>query len=321
MSTSAPAKVRTIRAFESRVSRIEDLSPSMRRITLESPEFSDFGGDLDGRTLDLRIKAMIPNAGKKLPDFNALFDQGGEGHSWYQLWLQMDASERGYMRTYTARTVRRDIGELDIDFVLHSGESLESGPAGYWAQNAQLGDALIILGPSLAAGECQGIEFKPGASTNMLLVGDETALPAIAAILEELDPATTGSVLLEVPTPEDFLDLAAPENMAITWLARHGETHGTQLIPAVRHAFGENAGEGGNAVEPQEIREVNVDEEILWETPEYFGGQPTEGLYAWIAGEAAMVRELRRYLVRELGVDRKQVAFMGYWRYGKAERD
>jgi NADPH-dependent ferric siderophore reductase len=41
--------------------------------------------------------------------------------------------------------------------------------------------------------------------------------------------------------------------------------------------------------------------------------------YAWIAGEAGVVKDLRRYLVRDVGIDRKQVAFMGYWRKGKAE--
>ena len=41
--------------------------------------------------------------------------------------------------------------------------------------------------------------------------------------------------------------------------------------------------------------------------------------YAWIAGEAGVVKEMRRYLVRDVGIDRKQVAFMGYWRQGKAE--
>ena len=49
------------------------------------------------------------------------------------------------------------------------------------------------------------------------------------------------------------------------------------------------------------------------------GVQPNGQLYAWIAGEAAVIRELRRYLVREVGMDRRQVAFMGYWRIGKSE--
>ncbi len=44
------------------------------------------------------------------------------------------------------------------------------------------------------------------------------------------------------------------------------------------------------------------------------------GVYAWIAGESAMVTSLRRYLVKELGMDRSQVAFMGYWRRGVAMR-
>jgi iron complex transport system ATP-binding protein len=60
---------------------------------------------------------------------------------------------------------------------------------------------------------------------------------------------------------------------------------------------------------------VDIDQVILWETT----AGSTRPFYAWMAGEAAVIRGLRRYLVRDVGVDRKQVAFMGYWRAGKAE--
>jgi NADPH-dependent ferric siderophore reductase len=77
--------------------------------------------------------------------------------------------------------------------------------------------------------------------------------------------------------------------------------------------------------------DVDVDRDILWETPARMdtaaisatknpdkpaGAMP---FYAWIAGEAAVIKDMRRYLVRDVGIDRKQVAFMGYWRQGKAE--
>ncbi len=76
---------------------------------------------------------------------------------------------------------------------------------------------------------------------------------------------------------------------------------------------------------------MNIDETILWETPQRLNAstitaslnpdRPPGALpfYAWIAGEAAVVRGLRRYLVRDVGIDRKQVAFMGYWRSGRSE--
>jgi NADPH-dependent ferric siderophore reductase len=86
--------------------------------------------------------------------------------------------------------------------------------------------------------------------------------------------------------------------------------------------------DGGAGPEPED---VNVDVDILWETPARMdtkaigatknphvpaGAMP---FYAWIAGEAGVIKDMRRNLVREVGIDRKQVAFMGYWRQGKAE--
>ncbi len=72
------------------------------------------------------------------------------------------------------------------------------------------------------------------------------------------------------------------------------------------------------AVDPSgvELSEVDVDEQVLWDVPAPVDERP---VYAWIAGEAGCVKELRRHLVRGVGLDREQVAFMGYWRHGKAE--
>jgi NADPH-dependent ferric siderophore reductase len=65
------------------------------------------------------------------------------------------------------------------------------------------------------------------------------------------------------------------------------------------------------------LPDVNVDEDILWEVPD---GSALDGeLYAWLAGEASVIKRMRRFLVSEVGIDRRQVAFMGYWRDGRAE--
>ncbi|MFR0656789.1 SIP domain-containing protein, partial [Pantoea sp. SIMBA_079] len=63
------------------------------------------------------------------------------------------------------------------------------------------------------------------------------------------------------------------------------------------------------------LDDVDVDNDILWETAEAVPA----GFYAWIAGESAAVKTLRRLLVRGHGIDRSRVAFMGYWRLGRAE--
>lgn len=331
-------------AFDVRVTAVQQLSPNFRRITFGGYSLRDFG--VHGSTLDLRIKLMIPSraadgSGIPLPEFRT-----GES-GWYSEWLAMDAATRGSMRTYTVRQERLDAvyPEIDIDFVLHFDDSGNGGPAANWALTAQPGDALTLIGPNNRAAHCvtaetySGIEWRPGLARRVLLAGDETAVPAISAILENLPAQISGHAILEVPQAGDFQDLSTPADVEIIWLARGAATersrpHGEMLQEAVRAALPEPGWVGinstGGAAGP-EPEDVNVDRDILWETPAGLdsaalgaGRNPDEPagalpFYAWIAGEAGTVKELRRHLVRDVGIDRKQVAFMGYWRQGKAE--
>ncbi|WP_411374707.1 siderophore-interacting protein [Arthrobacter sp. MPF02] len=330
-------------AFEVTVSSVQELSPNFRRITFGGYSLRDFG--VHGDTLDLRIKLMIPSLaanGTQIP--LPVFEMSSSG--WYREWLAMDPAVRGSMRTYTVRRARLDevYPEIDVDFVMHFDDHGNGGPAANWALNAKPGDAITIIGPNNRAAHCvtaeiySGIEWRPGLAQRVLLAGDETAIPAISAILESLPEYMTGHAFLEVPEAGDFLELSSPANVDITWLARGAQIgrsrpHGELLQQAVRKAvpvpgwvgFKEADGAG------PEPEDVNVDEDILWETPSRMetaeiiatknpdmpaGAMP---FYAWIAGEAAVIKEMRRYLVRDVGIDRKQVAFMGYWRQGKAE--
>lgn len=332
-------------AFEVTVSSVEELSPNFRRITFGGYSLRDFG--VHGDTMDLRIKLMIPSLAddgtqRPLP----VPDMSRPG--WYREWLAMDPAVRGSMRTYTVRRSRLEsvYPEIDVDFVMHFDSTGNGGPAANWALNAKPGDAIIIIGPNNRAAHCvtaeiySGIEWRPGMAQRVLLAGDETAIPAISAILESLPSYMTGHAFLEVPEAGDFLDLKTPADVGITWLARgaaigRSRPHGELLQEAVRQAVpvpgwvAIKASDGGAGPEPED---VNVDVDILWETPARMdtaaigatknpdrpaGAMP---FYAWIAGEAAVVKDMRRYLVRDVGIDRKQVAFMGYWRQGKAER-
>ncbi|AJT42063.1 siderophore-interacting protein [Psychromicrobium lacuslunae] len=319
------AKVKPLVAFEVEVDRVQSLSPHFKRITFSSEQLRNFGSDAEGNTLDLRIKVMVPSPGHPLPDFAELMET--HDSNWYQTWLRMDPESRGYMRTYTVREARPEAAEIDVDFVLHPpAAGVAAGPAASWAEQASVGEPMVLIGPNGLAGPCLGIEFKPGNARRVLLVGDETAVPAIAAILENLDAEVTGEVIIEVPEAADFQDLKAPAGVKIQWLSRAGAgapaSHGELLDAAVRATILPGSQHG-----PVELEEVDVDAEILWETPDAAhppiapSGPESEAhrLYAWIAGEAAVIRELRRYLVREVGMDRGQVAFMGYWRMGKAE--
>ncbi|MDI3195924.1 siderophore-interacting protein [Pseudarthrobacter sp. AL07] len=331
-------------AFEVIVSSVQELSPNFLRITFGGYSLRDFG--VNGDTLDLRIKLMIPSLasdGTQLPLPVFEMEQAG----WYREWLAMDPAVRGSMRTYTVRQSRLDAvyPEIDVDFVMHFDADGHGGPAANWALNAKPGDAITLIGPNSRAAQCYtaevygGIEWRPGMAQRVLLAGDETAIPAISAILESLPSYMSGHALLEVPEAGDFLDLKTDADIDITWLARgaaigRSRLHGELLRQAVRVAVpvpgwvGIKASDAGAGPEPED---VNVDVDILWETPARMRTAEIEAtknpampagampFYAWIAGEAAVIKDMRRYLVRDVGIDRKQVAFMGYWRQGKAE--
>ena len=94
--------------------------------------------------------------------------------------------------------------------------------------------------------------------------------------------------------------------------------YGQALVEGVREAAARLCPAGA----PQEVEEIDVDHELLWEVPRTARGGAAlrrATLYAWLAGEAAAVRAMRRHLVGERGIDRRAVAFMGYWRLGRAE--
>jgi NADPH-dependent ferric siderophore reductase len=332
-------------AFEVQVTAVQQLGPNFRRVTLGGYSLRNFG--VHGNTLDLRIKLMIPSLAPDgtalpLPEFRM------EETGWYREWLAMDPQTRGSMRTYTVRQERLDAvyPELDVDFVLHFDDAGHGGPAANWALNAKPGDTLTLIGPNNRAAHCvtaetySGIEWRPGLAQRVLLAGDETAVPAISAILESLPPYVSGHAILEVPEAGDFQGITTAADVEITWLARgaaigRSRPHGELLQEAVRAAVTLPGWVGLRAApEPAagpEPEDVNVDQDILWETPARMDAaaisasrnpdKPAGAMpfYAWIAGEAGVVKEMRRYLVRDVGIDRKQVAFMGYWRQGKAE--
>lgn len=332
-------------AFDVTVSAVQELGPNFRRVTFGGYSLRDFG--VHGRTMDLRIKLMIPSLADDgtqlpLPSFRM------ENTGWYKEWLAMDPATRGSMRTYTVRQARLDAvyPEIDVDFVMHFDAAGDGGPAANWALNARPGDALTIIGPNNRAAHCvtagiySGIEWRPGLAQRVLLAGDETAVPAISAILENLPEYMTGHAFLEVPEAGDFLDVRTAADVEITWLARgasigRSRPHGELLQEAVRSAVpmpGWVGIKSPDAAAGPEPEDVDVDQDILWETParmdtEAIGATKNPAMpagampfYAWIAGEAGVIKDMRRYLVRDVGIDRKQVAFMGYWRQGKAER-
>ncbi|MFN3867307.1 MAG: siderophore-interacting protein [Demequina sp.] len=178
-------------------------------------------------------------------------------------------------RTYTIRSLDPVGLEMAIDFVIHGDEGL----AGPWAARAEPGDELRFVGPG------GGWSPRPGADAHVL-VGDEAALPAIAAALEAMPAEADVRVFLEVASAADRQALPVTDRTEVTWVHRDelGMGYGEALTYAVQSA--------------------------PW---------PEGDVEAFVHGNADMIKPLRRYLFHELGVPKERVSISGYWRTGMNE--
>ncbi len=276
------------RFFVVEVAAMRRLGPSFLRVTFTGEDLDSFADN----GYDQRIKLAFPES----PSAAANLPSGAD---WYRRWRELPPEHRSPIRTYTVREVRPHCRELDVDIVLHGGAD-HGGPACRWARRARPGDRIAVLGPEAGfAGDHGGIGFRPPATPHrLLLAGDETAVPAISAILERLPADARGEAVLEVPYAEDVLTIRAPAGIAVRWLARGGgRAPGSLLIPAVTEAAARLA----PAAEARDVAPAGLPQ------------------YTRLAGEAAAVTALRRHLVADRGFDRAAVTFMGYWRRGRAD--
>ncbi|GAB3767552.1 siderophore-interacting protein [Microlunatus parietis] len=200
----------------------------------------------------------------------------------YARFLTVAKLERPVLRNYTVRAFR-PIGpegpELDIDFVRHgsgsngSGDDATAGPATVWADTCEPGDVAAILD--------EGVGFNPPPDTDrVILVADETGLPATAAILASLPEGTRGVAVIEVPALGDRQELPVPFGVEVTWVTRADPT----------------------AVPGQAALAVATD----------LAGPDSTG-YGWVVGEQSLASGLRRHWVRT-GTPKDRVMFCGYWR-------
>ncbi|MFD6314405.1 siderophore-interacting protein [Streptomyces nigra] len=261
------------RFFALHVVRTRRLGPSLVRVTFGGADLEHFHSDGCDQSLSL----FLPHPGQSEPRVPVELGDG-----WWQAWRELPDDVRAVMRSYTLRALRRDPGEIDIDFVLHT----PAGPASSWAARAAAGDRVLVLGPAIA--DNRAIRFRPPADTGpVVLWGDETAVPAVAAVLETLPAGTPAQVWLEVRDPGDVQDLPTAADAEITWLIRNGACpEGTPL-----------------ALDPLRAAHLPA------------AGRP----YVWLAGESGSVKALRRHFVAERGLDRRRVTFVGYWRHGMSE--
>ncbi|MEZ0491649.1 siderophore-interacting protein [Kineococcus sp. TBRC 1896] len=300
--------------FRVRVAAVERLSTSFVRLTMTSPDLARFGAG----GYDQRFKVLLPT--------HPVEDHELPADDWYTWWRELPEDTRPVMRTYTVRAFRPATAtadaQIDVDFVLHGvGDGVgHAGPASRWAAGAAVGDEVVLVGPDApGTGRMWGVEWAPPAGARtLLLAGDETAVPAVAAVLEQLPAGVKVTALLEVPDAGDLLDLRCAADLTVEWLPRNGvHAHGELLQQRV-HEVATSLVDEVRAQDGAE--EAGEDEDgILWDVPETAEAAGPGCLYAWLAGESGVVKALRRHLVREVGVPRSSVAFMGYWRAGRAE--
>ena len=250
-----PRKPRQTRSAT--VLRKEWLSPGMMRLHL--------GGD------DLRA---LPELTFTDHYVKLLFPPVGAGYRWpfdpEQIRAERPAEEWPVTRTYTIRSFDPATAEMAIDFVVHG----DAGLAGPWAAAVEPGESIGFFGPGGAYGP------DPDAPAH-LLVGDEAALPAVAAALDALPEDASADVYVEVADADHQIPLRQTARTRLIWVHRGDQPYGAPLAAAVRG-----------------------------------GGVPAAGTQIFVHGNAELVKDLRRFLFVDNRHDRKLVSISGYWRTG-----
>ncbi|AVS72264.1 NADPH-dependent ferric siderophore reductase [Paracidovorax avenae] len=241
------------------VQRAERITPHCVRVTLGGEELAGFHSP----GFDDHVKLFLPDPSTGEPVLPAFDAQGAA----------VPGAPRPAMRDYTPRLHDDRAGTLTIDFALH-----DAGPATAWALQAAPGQRIAIGGP-------RGSLLVPLAFDGYVLVGDDTALPAIARRLAELPAGTPALALIEVDGPADEQPLPTQAAARIRWVHRSGAA----------------PGEGSRLLEA--LRALPL---------------PAGDVHAWVACETAAAKALRAHLVDERGVYPKWIKASGYWRRGSA---
>jgi NADPH-dependent ferric siderophore reductase len=226
------------------VSSTELLTPHLRRFGLTSPDLQDFVS----ASHDDHIKLFFPDGGH---------DTNGR---------------KTCMRDFTPRRFDKSRNTLFIDFALH-----EDGPAMRWAASARIGDTLEIGGP-------RGSTIVPDDFDWYLLIGDETALPAIGRRVEELRANVPVATFI-VTEPNEIQHFDTKAAWAPRWIARDASSDDSSLL---RTALADHALPQGDG-------------------------------FVWIAAEASVARDIRSCIVDELGHPRQWTKAAGYWKRGHAD--
>lgn len=253
-------------ALQGVVVAAERLSASMVRVVVGGEGMRSFAPSEHADSY-VKLVFLPPSAGSARP----LLDDGRVDLD--AIAAALPPGDQLRRRSYTVRAFDPTTLRLTLDLVVHGDEGL----AGPWADRAAPGDEVLLLGP--------GGDYSPDLSADHhLLVGDASALPAIAVALEQLAasaPCAQGTAVVEVHGPDDEVALTAPTGVSVRWVHQGSGVAGLGLVEAVR--------------------------DLPW---------PDGRVHAFVHGEAGAVKELRHLLRVERGLPRAQLSISGYWRLG-----
>ncbi|MGU7814692.1 siderophore-interacting protein [Burkholderia sp. AW49-1] len=243
------------------VVRVHAVTPHLLRVTLGGPDLADF----ESSSFDDHVKVFFPPPGADRPTMPTLGANGPEFP---------EGQPKPVARDFTPRRFDRAACELDLEFVLN-----HPGPASQWAAQARVGQWLGIGGP-------RGSFVVPIDFDWHLLIGDDTALPAVARRLEQLPAGARAAVVLEVAdrTAQIAFDTRADVHEIWRFRDEADAADGDVLLNAVRELPLPSSGDG----------------------------------YVWAAGEAQSMRAVRQHLTGERGVDKSRIRAAAYWKRGAA---
>lgn len=246
------------------VSRIDVITPVYRRIHLQGDDLAA-GFPWHRLAVTDHVKILFPQPGTR----EVTIPERGE-HGW----KLPEGAPQPIMRDYTVRSWNPDTQELTFDFVIH-----EHGIAGCWAGEAQVGDQLGVLGP-------RGNVVLPENYAHYLAFGDETALPSIQRLIEELPDEASIEAYIQVETAAGRQELGARPGLQVTWINRQEQGAGS-LAEAARNA------------------------------PQPAG----DDWFVLAAGEVSELKPIRGHFRNELGLPKERVMVSGYWQRGDADFD
>jgi NADPH-dependent ferric siderophore reductase len=245
------------------VSKVQAVSPKMVRVTLRGEALQGFGSP----SPDDHVKVFVPLPGHAHPTVPVMTAEGPRF---------ADGVTPSPARDYTPRRYDSQAGELVIDFVLHG-----DGPASTWASQARPGQTLAIGGP-------RGSRIVPDDFDTYVMIGDETALPAIGRWLEELPASARAITFIEVADRDEVQALESRAEVEHHWFFRDGAAPGTtrQLEDAVRAL-----------------------------------SFPAGDTFVWIGAESRVVRGIRLHLLNERGHNPDWMKASGYWKLWPDDED